>query len=63
MSQWDKKYVSTNVKKNARPYSNDLFLKLHSELVSCQSQLQPVACTLIVCQVSLLTFPSVSTPR
>ncbi|EXJ96303.1 hypothetical protein A1O1_01429 [Capronia coronata CBS 617.96] len=34
MSQWDKKYVSTNVKTGSRPYDKEVFLKLDKDLAS-----------------------------
>lgn len=49
MSEWDKKYVSTNVKTGSRPYDREFFLELHSVLVSTQEgELKSVAACLIV---------------
>ncbi|KAK4935602.1 hypothetical protein LTR10_023363 [Elasticomyces elasticus] len=47
MSQWDKKYVSTNLKPGARQYGKDFFLGLHAELITSHPGLQDVAYTLI----------------
>ena len=48
MSQWDKKYVSTNVKEGSQPYDKGAFLGFQSELVSSQPELKDVAYILIV---------------
>ncbi|KAJ3456872.1 hypothetical protein MRS44_016895 [Fusarium solani] len=40
MSAWDKKYVSTNVKAEARPYDRDFFLGLNSKLATSHPELQ-----------------------
>ncbi|RSL89702.1 hypothetical protein CEP52_014815 [Fusarium oligoseptatum] len=40
MSEWDKKYVSTNVKADARQYERDLFLGLNSKLATSHPELQ-----------------------
>ncbi|KIV87319.1 hypothetical protein PV11_02874 [Exophiala sideris] len=48
MSQWDKKYVSTNVKSGSQPYSSELFMEVHSALVSSQAELIDVSYTIIV---------------
>ncbi|UPK95280.1 hypothetical protein LCI18_006215 [Fusarium solani-melongenae] len=40
MSAWDKKYVSTNVKAEARPYDSELFLGLNSKLATSHPELQ-----------------------
>ena len=55
MSQWDKKYVSTNVKPGSQPYNKDLFLELNSELGLSVPGLKNVAYTLIVRWTSLAT--------
>jgi hypothetical protein len=47
MSQWDKKYVSTNLKAGAKPYNRDLFQQLNQELVP-YPEIQDVSYTLIV---------------
>ncbi|KAK5046574.1 hypothetical protein LTR84_007335 [Exophiala bonariae] len=47
MSQWDKKYVSTNVKPGSKPYERDFFLGLASRLASAQPELKNIANTLI----------------
>ncbi|KAK7887870.1 hypothetical protein LTR67_009264 [Exophiala xenobiotica] len=48
MSQWDKKYVSTNVKPGSKSYDKDFFLGLESRLASSQAELRNIANTLIV---------------
>ncbi|KAH9204528.1 hypothetical protein DL95DRAFT_495951 [Leptodontidium sp. 2 PMI_412] len=40
MSQWDKKYVSTNVKSGSRPYDKDLFLGICSKLSNSRPELK-----------------------
>ncbi|KAI8712944.1 hypothetical protein NCS52_01394100 [Fusarium sp. LHS14.1] len=40
MSEWDKKYVFTNVKAEARAYDRDLFLGLNSKLATSHPELQ-----------------------
>ncbi|KAF2851665.1 hypothetical protein T440DRAFT_498203 [Plenodomus tracheiphilus IPT5] len=40
MSEWNKKYVSTNLKPGARPYSKELFLTINSDLVASQPELE-----------------------
>ncbi|KAH7129142.1 hypothetical protein EDB81DRAFT_697248 [Dactylonectria macrodidyma] len=40
MSEWDKKFVSTNVKAGSRPYDRDLFLALNSKLGASHTELQ-----------------------
>lgn len=57
MSQWDKDYVSTNLKQDAQAYSKGNLVGIHSELVSQHPELEHVACSLIVCPLfSLLTI-------
>jgi hypothetical protein len=48
MSQWDKKYVSTNVRHGSKPYDGGFFLGLESRLASSQPELKNIANTLIV---------------
>lgn len=48
MSSWDKKYVSTNVKAEARPYDSDLFLGLNSKLATSHPELQSYSHAIIV---------------
>lgn len=48
MSAWDKKYVSTNVKAEARPYDRDLFLGLNSKLATSQPELRSYSHAIIV---------------
>lgn len=48
MSQWDKKYVSTNVKPGSKSYNKGFFLELNDELSSSQPSLKDVGYTLIV---------------
>ncbi|KAL3476547.1 hypothetical protein BJX99DRAFT_258292 [Aspergillus californicus] len=47
MSNWDKKYVSTNVKPDSPPYSKEFFLGLNSELGSRQPELKSYSYTII----------------
>ncbi|KAJ4194436.1 hypothetical protein NW759_016531 [Fusarium solani] len=47
MSQWDKKYVSTNVKAESRPYDKEFFLALSSELATAHPELETVGDSLI----------------
>lgn len=48
MSQWDRKYVSTNLKPGSKPYDKDFFLDLESRLASSHAELKHIANTLIV---------------
>lgn len=48
MSQWDKKYVSTNVKTGAQQYNKEFFLGLNSRLCSLRPELQCYSYALIV---------------
>lgn len=48
MSQWDKQYVSTNVKAGSKPYEKDLFKELNDGLSISQPELRSVSYTLIV---------------
>lgn len=48
MSEWDKKYVSTNVRSGSRAYEPDLFLGLNKDLAS-QPELQHISHAIIVC--------------
>ncbi|KAF9890069.1 hypothetical protein FE257_006749 [Aspergillus nanangensis] len=47
MSEWDRKYVSTNVKPGSPLYSTELLLGLHRELLTSQPQLKDVASAII----------------
>lgn len=47
MSQWDKKYVSTNVRSGSRSYDQGLFLGLNKDLAS-QPELQHISHAIIV---------------
>ncbi|KAH7412946.1 hypothetical protein BKA64DRAFT_341096 [Cadophora sp. MPI-SDFR-AT-0126] len=47
MSQWDKKYVSTNLKPGAKHFDKEFFLGLNSRLVSLRPELQGYSYTLI----------------
>jgi hypothetical protein len=51
MSEWDKKYVSTNVKAGSRPYEKDFFLGLNSQFASSRPELQSYSFAIIVCLV------------
>lgn len=48
MSQWNSKYVATNVKIGSRPYSEQFFLSLNTKL-SHHTELQNYAYAIIVC--------------
>lgn len=48
LSEWDKKYVSTNVKAGSRPYDKDFFLALNSELANSRPELQNYGYAIIV---------------
>ncbi|KAF4999947.1 hypothetical protein FDECE_11349 [Fusarium decemcellulare] len=48
MSEWDRKYVSTNVKPEARQYDRDLFLELNSKLAASHPELQGYSHAIIV---------------
>ncbi|KAJ4264144.1 hypothetical protein NW764_015952 [Fusarium oxysporum] len=47
MSQWDQKYVSTNVKRGSRPYDKEFFLALDSKLRTERPELQRVSHAII----------------
>ncbi|KAJ9487812.1 hypothetical protein VN97_g5478 [Penicillium thymicola] len=47
MSEWDKKYVSTNLKPGAALYNEDFFLGITSELTSTQPELSSYAYAII----------------
>ena len=47
MSQWDKNYVSTNVREGSKAYDKDFFLKLNTDLQS-QPGLENISCAIIV---------------
>lgn len=49
MSDWDAKYVSTNVKPEARKYDRDLFLGLNSNLATSHPELKTFSHAIIVC--------------
>lgn len=51
MSQWDQKYVSTNLKSGARAYDKDFFLSVNSDLAT-QPELHPYSYALVVCPVT-----------
>jgi hypothetical protein len=55
MSGWDKKYVSTNVKAEARAYDRDLFLGLNSKLATSHPELQSYSHAIIVSTDCLTT--------
>ena len=48
MSEWDKTYVSTNVKPGMRPYDRGLFLKLNENLAHLHPELRSLSHALIV---------------
>lgn len=47
MSQWDAKYVSTNLKSGSRAYDKEFFLSINSELAA-QPELQPYSYAIVV---------------
>jgi hypothetical protein len=49
MLDWDAKYVSTNVKPEARKYDRDFFLDLNSKLATSHPELKSVSHAIIVC--------------
>lgn len=50
MSEWDAKYVSTNVKPQARKYDRGMFLELNSKLASSHPELKSCSHAIIVRQ-------------
>lgn len=48
MSEWDKKYVSTNVKAGSRKYDRDFLLGLNSKLATLHPELQSYGHAIIV---------------
>jgi hypothetical protein len=48
MSQWDKKYVSTNLRPGSKPYEREFFLTLASDLATQHPELQNISPALIV---------------
>jgi hypothetical protein len=58
MSDWDKKYVSTNLKPGAALYNKDFFLGINSELTSTQPELNSYAYAIIVRALFPLRTPS-----
>lgn len=50
MSDWDAKYVSTNIKPQARKYDRGLFLELNSKLASSHPELKSLSHAIIVRQ-------------
>lgn len=48
ISDWDKKYVSTNMKYGSSPYSKDLFCGFNSELAKAQPQLKSYSYAILV---------------
>ena len=53
MSQWDRKYVSNNVKKGSKPYEKGFFLGLNSDLARAQPNLQVISPAIIVRRASM----------
>lgn len=47
MSEWDKKYVSTNLKQDAKKYEKDFFLGLNSRLVLSNPELESISFAII----------------
>lgn len=54
MSDWDNKYVSTNLKPGAALYNKDFFLGINSELASTQPELNSYSYAIIVRALFLL---------
>ncbi|KAI5917611.1 hypothetical protein F4810DRAFT_695603 [Camillea tinctor] len=55
LSEWDRKYVSTNVKAGAQPYNKDFFLALNTGLANSHPELKNLSYSIIVtacCAVS-----------
>lgn len=48
MSEWDRKYVSTNLKPDARQYSKDFFLSVNADLAASQPELREFSYAVIV---------------
>ena len=48
MSEWDKKYVATNLKPDSKPYSKEFFLKLNQELAEAEEGTQDCSFAIIV---------------
>ncbi|KIX09190.1 uncharacterized protein Z518_00269 [Rhinocladiella mackenziei CBS 650.93] len=48
MQNWDKKYVSTNLKKGAKPYTKDFYLGLDQELSDISTELRPISSAILV---------------
>jgi hypothetical protein len=48
MSDWDEKYVSTNVKAGSRLYDKNLFISLNSKLVASHPELGGFSHAIIV---------------
>ena len=48
MSNWDKTYVSTNLKAGAQPYEKSFFLDLNTRLVEEAPELKNISYALIV---------------
>lgn len=47
MSQWDAKYVSTNLKSGSRVYDKGFFFSINSELAA-QPEVQPYSYAIVV---------------
>ena len=64
MSTWDKTYVSTNLKAEAKSYNKDFFLGLNTRLVEEAPELRHLSYALIVrfttpfVRISLPPFPA-----
>lgn len=48
MSQWDQKYVSTNVRSGSNSYDKEFFFELKKELISTQPELPDISYAIIV---------------
>ena len=48
MSQWDEKYVSTNVRSGSRSYDKDFFSTLTDDLTTSEPKLQDVSYCIVV---------------
>jgi hypothetical protein len=55
MAAWDKKYVSTNVKPNARKYDKDVFLAFEEKLRGAGPDMRTCSAAIIVSLIDLPT--------
>lgn len=48
MSQWDKKYVSTNIKIGSKPYNKEFFVAINTKLATSQPELRGFSYAIVV---------------